>query len=187
MLTSFLISTVLACASFAQVQYRWWVTTTFEPRGSELEGIPVSVLDPSWVAASKLTDDLLPQAATVANSGGAFEVSGDFSGDGFMTKAIVGVYRTSSDEVGQFLLFLAEGPAGNWSKRSVIKNPGRPGFSILREHESRLEWWFCVSNCDHMCSVVAAESGFECHFPHIGPEGPCTNVATESGLECRRP
>jgi hypothetical protein len=115
---------------------------------------------------------------------GAFEALRDLTGDGRIDKAIVGVYRADTGEVGRFLLVLRAGDGGNWLKHSLIKLPGEARFSWLRNETNQLQWWFCLE-CDNMCTVVATETGTECRFPHIGPEGPCTTFATESGIECR--
>ena len=177
--------------ALAQAQSPWWVTMDFEPNGSEIGGLALTQLDSSWVSATALTDNLLPdeafpQGSSIRIRGGAFEVLGDLAGDDGVKKAIVGVYRADTGEVGRFLLVLTAEEGGNWSRHSLIKQPGRAGFSWLRSQTNRLEWWFCF-DCDHMCTVDVTAAGSECRFPHIGPEGPCTVLATESGLECRYP
>lgn len=186
-----LISMLGAPHVFAQGQPRWWVTIDFEPRGTQVEGFAVSELDSSWLSATALTDSLLPDDAfppgeNMGDYGGAFEVLRDLTGDGHINKAIVGVYRADTGEVGKFLLVLTAEDGGNWARSSLIKQPGKVGFSWLRNERNPLQWWFCF-DCDNMCAVAVTETGFECRFPHIGPEGPCTVIATESGHECRYP
>ena len=157
----------LLTAALAQ-NYAWWVTVRFEPEGTSVDELAVEDLDPSWVAATALTEAILPEEASepgrrIQDYGESFEVSWDFDGDGRLEKAIVGVYRSSAGEAGRFLAIL-EADVDSWSMESLFKQPGQTGFSVLRDNDRQLEWWFCLK-CDLMCVVLPTTSQYdlECH------------------------
>jgi hypothetical protein len=136
----------------------WWLTARFAPQDVAIEAIPVRELDPSWVAASALKAAVLPAQASSAGEsveahGGAFEVSSDFDRDGRIDRALVGVYKTDSGDVGRFLLVLTVGKRGMWSKRALFKQQGEAGFSVLFLQRGRLVWGFCME-CDSSCDVT---------------------------------
>lgn len=139
-------------------QLAWWVTVRFVPQDLSIEGIPVRELDRDWVAASVLKAAALPAEASAAGESveehdGAFEISRDLDRDGRLDRALVGVYKTHSGEVGRFLLVLSTTKGGKWSKRALFKQSGEAGFSVLWQQRERLVWAFCME-CDSSCEVT---------------------------------
>jgi len=153
--------TLLLCVLFvprlsAQSRDAWWVDATFKAAETSIELIPVRDLDRSWVAASPLREsDLSPEAALPGESlkdhQAAFELEGDFNGDGKGDKALVGVYRTAAGEEGAFLLLLKEDTRRRWVKNRLFKAAGAD-FTALVAKGNDLTWVFCFE-CDGYCSV----------------------------------
>ena len=136
----------------------WWVSTVFSPEAKSVEGIALSDLDPGWVAASALREDMFPAEAhgrgeSVADHGGQLAVSMDLDGDHRPEKALVGVYRDTAGVSGRFLLIIAKGRAGRQRKKALFTEPGSAGFSVLFQERTTLHWAFCME-CDIGCVVV---------------------------------
>ena len=152
------ISLVLGGTGSGNLDDAWWLTARFVPHDVAIEAIPVRELDSRWVAAAALKAAVLPVEASSAGEsveahGGAFELSGDFDRDGRIDKALVGVYKTDSGDVGRFLLVLTVGKGRTWSKRALFKQQGEAGFSVLFLQRGRLVWAFCME-CDSSCNVT---------------------------------
>jgi hypothetical protein len=140
------------------VEYAWWLTAQFTPVDQSIEGLPLAVLDPSWVAASALREDMFPPEArekgeSVAEHGGHLVLSVDLDGDRQQEKTLVGVYRDKGGASGRFLLVLATDQRGRLQKKALFAEPGSPGFSALFLREGTLVWAFCME-CDSKCAVV---------------------------------
>ena len=163
------VAFVACCAvPVSAYDYAWWLTVEFAPTKSAIESIPLRDLDPSWTAASRLREDDLPPEAFVRGEslrdhGGSFEVSADLDGDRKAEKALVGVYRAISGEVGEFLLILDGGHHGRWKKRALFTTAGKAGFSVLFYRNKRLLWASCME-CDSSCEVrsTAGEWTLDC-------------------------
>src|SRR5688572_25184357 len=68
--TALLVLCCLAPLSGVRAQnLAWWVTWSFRPTASEVEGVPVHVLDPSWRRVSIIRRSDLPAAANRAGQG----------------------------------------------------------------------------------------------------------------------
>lgn len=141
-------------------QHPWYVGYEFPVEGIAIEGIPVKLLDPGWVAASPLQGLALPPQAsepgeTLAEHDASFETTKDLDGDGRREKALVGVYRTKGGDTGTFLLVLRQSANGRWRKRALFQEPGKPGFTVLHAGREGLEWATCME-CDTSCKVIPA-------------------------------
>jgi hypothetical protein len=137
------------------VKYAWWLLIEYEPETKHIQAIPVSEIDPSWTLAEALSKEAIPPEELsnfqkhYERDGYSFTKEGDFNGDGKRDKAIVGIYKDKSGKMGRFLLILTESQKNKWTKSFVYKNPGKPGFSILRIENNQLCWCFCM-DCDIM-------------------------------------
>ena len=136
----------------------WWLTASFAPKGKEIEGLPVRSLNDKWTAAMALQEEMLPPEAravgeSVSEHSGALNALIDLDGDDLPEKAIVGVYRGVSGEMGRFLLILRL-QGNRWQKKAMFLQPGAAGFSVLFLQENRLVWSTCME-CDSGCTVVA--------------------------------
>jgi hypothetical protein len=149
---------ILGASSAGHYPQAWWLTARFEPRATAIEGISTGDLDRTWVAVTVLQGAALPSQASlpgesIQDHGGVFELMGDFDKDNRLDKALVGVYRTNSGEVGRFLLVLSATQGDRWSRRALFKEPGEAGFSVLFQRNNNLVWAFCME-CDAACDVT---------------------------------
>ncbi len=135
----------------------WWLTATFIPADTVIQGLRVSQIRREWERATVLTLGKLPRAARadmsmLADSTGRFSVDGDFNGDGIIDRAVVGVYRSRSGETGRFLLVMTPARVEHPKVAFVALQPGMPGFSVLTYREGRLTWGACME-CDDFSFV----------------------------------
>lgn len=154
-----LISLLLLNSSSADAtEYAWWVNIEYEPGKTEILNIPLSDLDANWAFAEPLSiaavppEDLQVFKRDTAASGYSFTKQGDFNLDGRQDKAIVGIYKEKNGAGGRFLLVLAEAENNKWIKSSLLKSPGKAGFSILSIDNGTLAWYFCME-CDALSFV----------------------------------
>src|SRR5713226_8928929 len=152
-------SFVCACDPEAQIDERpfqtaWWLRIRFMPCDSEIYGISVQKIHPSWHRASALQQKYIPKSAFSQSSRNAlqegklkFELSGDFNRDGHPDRVLVGVYETKGGESGRFLLIVTRTETGAWNPVFLDLFPGRPGFLALARNRSSIELWSCME-CD---------------------------------------
>ncbi|SRR6266496_883021 len=150
------VSTVYACDPQAQIAEQprhdaWWLRIRFTPCDSEIYGIPVQKIDPSWRLASvmQLKHIPIPELHQQGLAFGKlhFELSGDFNRDGRPDRAAVGVYETTTGQTGRFMLIVTRGDSGAWSPSFLRLFPGKPEFFALRLNRSIIELWDCME-CD---------------------------------------
>ena len=123
-----------------------WPTMTFVPRGTEIDSLPLSAIDSTWVLASPLSRDMLPDTTgpfALADSVG-FQFDGDFNQDDILDRARVGVYRDHYGDEGSFLLILSRADDA-WKTAFVATEPGEPRLSILVNDPSGLIWAECMT------------------------------------------
>src|SRR5713101_7197252 len=109
------VSAVYACDPQAQIAERplhdaWWLRIRFMPCDSEIYGIPVQKIDPSWRRASvmQLKHIPIPELHQQGLAFGKlhFELNSDFNRDGRPDRAAVGVYETKDGKTGRFMLIV---------------------------------------------------------------------------------
>lgn len=143
----------------------WWVTATFDPRESAIEGLPVEQLQSAWTRASVLRSSMLPAEAgapgeSVADHDAALSIETDLDGDGRPERAVVGVFETRTGQTGRFLLILGRARAKvAWRKRAVFTIVGPPGFSAVDMRDGHLHWLTCFE-CDTGCEVTRRSGRF---------------------------
>src|SRR6266568_2275453 len=96
----------------------WWLRIRFTPCDSQIYGIPVEKIDPSWRLASlmQLKHIPIPELHQSGLGGGRhFELSGDFNSDGRPDRPAVGVYETKDAKYGGFMLIVSRTDSGAWS------------------------------------------------------------------------
>jgi hypothetical protein len=140
-----------------------WPTMTFVPRGTEIDGVPVSKIDTTWSLATALSEDLLPphdslSPFALADSVG-FQFDGDFNQDDVLDRARVGVYRDTTGTEGSFLIILTRSDSA-WVPAFVATEPGEPRFSVLVNDRSGLVWAECLT-CGRWRPVFWADGHYE--------------------------
>ncbi len=141
--------------------FGWWVTWSFRPMLSVVEGLPVGDLDPNWRLAMLIRPNDLPIASTkpgerLEDTGLRLSVDADLDGDGHAERAVVGVFETIQGEFGRFLLILGRSDPGDpWQKRAVFQVRGGNTFSAVAVKDTILTWYGCLE-CDDQCEVVHA-------------------------------
>lgn len=136
----------------------------FVPRGASVAGVPIASLDQNWKAA----DALASVGARVPKGNGApdwkpaFESYGDFNSDGYRDRALVGIYRTHDNRVGEFLLILSEDPGGSWTPSGLLQSDTQgPETTVLVQKDGSLNWIFCNGPCDFGAKVVWTGKRFD--------------------------
>ena len=143
----------------------WWLTATFDPRESAIEGLPVEQLQRAWTQASVLQSSMLPPEAgapgeSVADHDAALSIETDLDGDGRRERAVVGVFETRTGQTGRFLLILGRASAKTaWRKRAVFTIAGPPGFSAIAMRNGHIQWVTCFE-CDTGCEVTRRSGRF---------------------------
>jgi hypothetical protein len=128
----------------------WWVKVEFEPVHTEIRGIPIGRLDPSWEKASELMRPGIPKPPSndfrvevMDENHLVFSRKGDFDHDGKLELALTGVYLDRQGKKGTFLLILkSQGP--RWAKLYLESWPGKPGFQALSRNSPGVEVWTCM-------------------------------------------
>jgi hypothetical protein len=141
---------VVSSEAFARekAEEAWWLTATFVPNQTEYLSLHAAEIDPSWTALSPLTLAALPKDAAgdldwMKRDG--FQFSSDRTlSDGRAIHAAAGVYRAQDGSMGRFLLVLTKPAAGHWQVKLLHKEPGDPGFSVLRTTGSGIYWGTCM-------------------------------------------
>ncbi len=133
------------------VTYAWWLTVVFPATETDIEGIPVNTLNPSWVHASVLTRSKIPKEALASDDMNPmkefnyrFIIEKDINGDGNPEKVLTGVYQDKNNSEGRFVLVL-EKKDNKWEKSFLLNSDDKPGFSILNEtQQGEIYWTFCM-------------------------------------------
>jgi hypothetical protein len=129
----------------------WWLRIRFTPCDSEIYGIPVQKIDPSWRLASvnQLKHIPIPELQQQGLAFGKlhFELNGDFNRDGRPDRAAVGVYETTTGQTGRFMLIVTRIDTRAWRSVFVRLLPGKPGFFALERDKSKIVLWSCM-DCD---------------------------------------
>jgi len=97
-----------------------WPVMTFVPTGTEIDSLPLALIDSSWSLATPLDVSMLPQHDStgvfgVSDSVG-FRFEGDFNHDGIPDRARVGVYHDAQGDEGSFVLILTRSSLGTAAK-----------------------------------------------------------------------
>ena len=143
----------------------WWVDWSMRPTGTNVEGVPIRVLNPGWRHASVIRPLDLPAASRhegdrPEDNGAVFSVDIDLDGDSREERVVVGVYETTAGTIGRFLLVLGRARAEEpWSKRSLFTLNDPNPFSAIRIVQGNAHWVGCFE-CDDDCTVVRSNSGF---------------------------
>ena len=150
-----------------KLTWPWTHTVRFVPGSTEIAGLPIRKIDPSWVRASALRDLEMPREAevrgeSVTDHGGSFSLRHDFDSDGVAETAIVGVYSDQAGETGRFLLILSDSATHRSRLRAKFMVPGEPGFSFLRLDDASSSGE-SASNamCSGSCSSRAGSFSFD--------------------------
>lgn len=130
----------------------WYIAARIEPTDSALFGIPIRLIDSTWLAAVVLSASVLPAEAdadtdTRPTSDFGYRIDGDFDRDGQADFAVVGVFRAHDGTKGAFALILTEAET-SVSKRFVASLTGSTEVTFLRRAAAdTLRWADCVA-CD---------------------------------------
>ena len=118
------------------------------PRDTHAYGIPVSTLDPTWTAATVLAGSVVSirgERAVVPDSArGPSFLDVDLDNDGSPDRAVVGVYSTSTELQGRFLLVLRRNTSGRWAKAFVASQPSGSDVTFLGSSADTLFWFECL-------------------------------------------
>jgi len=141
----------------------WWLTATFMPKQTEYLSLRASDIDPSWVALSPLDMKALPKDAAsdlewMKRDGFRFSWDGKLN-EGRSTHIATGVYKAQDGSTGRFLLVLVKSTSGNWQVKFLHKEPGDPGFGILRITKSGMYWGTCML-CDGFRRIVVGKDSY---------------------------
>jgi hypothetical protein len=143
----------------------WWVTWTLRPTDTEVEGIPVRILNRNWLTASLIVPSVLPEEARQPGErpdeeGLAFSIDADLDGDSQNERAVVGVYESTQHEIGRFLLILGRAKGERqWKKKALFTLRDAAPFSALKMDRGTLHWYGCLE-CDDVCAVARSRGGF---------------------------
>ena len=144
-----------AAVAAADAPLTWWSLSVAAPGGTEIEGLPLRALDPSWVGATALRPEMFPAESRThgfaTERGATWNLLVDLDRDGRHERAIVGVYQDRKGGTGRFLLILRETESG-WKKRALFKQPGEASLSVVFLPDGALAWAACVE-CDTLCGV----------------------------------
>jgi hypothetical protein len=154
-----------ASAAFAQdkAEEAWWLTATFVPNQTEYLSLRAAEIDPNWTALSPLNTETLPKGAAgdldwMKRDG--FRFSSDrMLTDGRSIHIAVGVYRTQDNGLGRFLLVMTKPASGSWQVKLLHKEPGDPGFSVLRTTKSGTYWGTCML-CSGFRRIIADKDSY---------------------------
>jgi hypothetical protein len=130
----------------------WWLRTSFNPKHTEVRGIPVAKIRKGWCKATEFTRALMPKKEMEEDKseqmmdevGLAFSFTGNFDRSKTKQVALVGVYQECAGKKGSFLLLV---DAGTQKVRFVSTTPGEHQFAILSVHENDIVLSPCME-CD---------------------------------------
>ena len=157
--------TIVSSAAFAQhkAEEAWWLTATFVPNQTEYLSLRAAEIDPSWTALSPLDLAALPKDAAgdldwMKRDGFRFSWDSKLTGERSIHIA-AGVYRAQDGSMGRFLLVLTKPTSGNWRVKLLHKEPGDPGFSVLRATKSGIYWGTCML-CSDFRRIIADKDSY---------------------------
>jgi hypothetical protein len=141
----------------------WWLTATFVPSQMAYLSLQAAEIDPSWTALSTLTTAALPKDAAgdlgwMKRDGFGF-TSDRTLVDGQSIHVAVGVYKAHDGSTGRFLLVLTRSASASWQVKLLHKQPGDPGFSVLRTTKSGMYWGTCML-CSGFRRIVADKNSY---------------------------
>jgi hypothetical protein len=152
-------------AAFAQdkPEEAWWLTATFVPDQTELLSLRAAEIDPAWTALAPLDVAALPKDAAgdldwMKRDGFRFSWDGKLP-EGRSAHIATGVYAARDGSTGRFLLVLTKPASGGWQVRLLHKEPGDPGFSVLRVTRSAIYWGTCML-CSGFRRIIAAKDSY---------------------------
>jgi hypothetical protein len=156
---------LISSAAFAgeKAEEAWWLTATFVPDQTEYLSLRAAEIDPSWTALSPLSVEALPKDAAsdldwMKRDGFRFSWDGKLT-DGPPVHIAAGVYKAQDGRMGRFLLVLAKPASGNWQVKLLHKEPGDPGFSVLRMTKSGMYWGTCML-CSGFRRIIADKDSY---------------------------
>jgi hypothetical protein len=156
---------IASSAAFAQdkAEEAWWLTATFVPNQTEYLSLRAAEIDPSWTALAPLNVQTLPKDAAgdldwMKRDG--FRFSSDrMLSDGRSIHIAVGVYKARDGSLGRFLLVMTKPTGESWQVKLLHKEPGDPGFSVLRTTKSGTYWGTCML-CSDFRRIVADKDSY---------------------------
>ena len=129
----------------------WWLRASFNPMHTEVRGIPLKSIDPTWCKATEYTEelmkDLLAQeqaGQTMKAAGLTFAVEGHFDRSGVKQVALTGVYQGCGGRKGAFLLII---DAGTTTVRFLNRTPGEAQFAAVGADNADIHFTTCLE-CD---------------------------------------
>ena len=159
---------VLFCCSTAKAQEKaqeaWWLGATFQPNQTTYLSLPASDIDPSWSFLAPLSFDTLPKDAAsdlvwMKRSRFQFSWEGKLDHNGLSDRVVTGVYKAEDNTTGRFLLVLEKSKSGKWQKKFLYKEPGPPGFSVIRITTAGIFWNTCML-CSGFRQIVRTANSF---------------------------
>jgi hypothetical protein len=128
----------------------WWRRAQWQPRGTQVHGVPIKRLHPQWCAAEALTAErfeMLVGAAVLdaALGGRRLRLDGTFDGGTAPQWAFVGAYRRCDGERGLFAA-IVEPSRDRMRMRFLVEAP-EPGSGLAmldREPDGTLAVWWCA-------------------------------------------
>lgn len=123
----------------------WWLTKEFEAKETDIGGIQVSQFVSNWKFATALDKKYIKAELTeqqledVKQSNLEFSVTASIDGDTDQEVFFVGIYQTTSGEVGRFLAVKSDKGI-----EKVFPDAGFSGFSALYQEENELRWFKCM-------------------------------------------
>jgi len=133
----------------------WWLRAEFHPFGTEIRGIPIARINPTWCKATEFRNDLFPPEAMpyLTHRGGlggnlAFSVDGSFDGSKTRQTALIGVYESCAGKTGSFLLVLANPPGKPAAVRYVHDMPDVQFGMLGVQADSTIQVFHCLE-CDN--------------------------------------
>ena len=128
----------------------WWRRAQWQPRSTQVHGVPIKRLHPQWCAAEALTAERfepLVGAAVLdaALAGRRLRIDGTFDGGTTLQWAFVGAYRRCDGERGLFAAIVE--PAKDRLRMRFLVEAPDPGSGLAmldREPDGTLAVWWCA-------------------------------------------
>lgn len=143
----------------APVDSAWWEHLDFVPRDTQVRGIAVNRIDPSWCKASELTEAAFPDSVRYGERGleanlgagqNGFSAKGSF--EGRPLEIVLGIFESCGGESGNFVLVLAAGRPASSPGRivQVERISARPVLMFLSIDPARGAIYMpSCFQCDH--------------------------------------